>query len=112
MPQPPSWIEKVVSQTVAYEDESALTQTSATTAAASRTAALPVSVRRKLRSGVSRFRAQAVRPENADAGGPVVRLPSTAAMRRLFRRAVSARPAARSRPAQARGVRDRPDRRR
>src|SRR5690242_11913178 len=51
---------------------SAFAQTSAATAAASRTAALPVSVRRKLRSGVSRFRTHAVRPENGDsrAGAP------------------------------------------
>lgn len=41
-------------------------QTSAATAATSRTAALPVSVRRKPRSGVSRFRTQAVRPVNGD----------------------------------------------
>jgi hypothetical protein len=38
----------------------------AVTAAASRTAAPSVSVRRNSRSGVSRFRAQAVRPENSD----------------------------------------------
>jgi len=45
---------------------STFAQTSAATAAARRTAALPVSVRRKLRKGVSRFRTQAVRPENGD----------------------------------------------
>ena len=45
-----------------------MTQTSAATVAASSTAALPVWVRRKLRSGVCRFRAQAVRPENAEVG--------------------------------------------
>ena len=39
-------------------------QTSAATAAASNTAAPPVSVRRNARSGVSRLRAQAVRPAN------------------------------------------------
>src|SRR5215831_3268287 len=39
-----------------------LTHTSATTVAASRTTALPVSVRRNVRRGVSRFLAQAVRP--------------------------------------------------
>ena len=53
-------------QTRSYDAASTFTQTSAATAAASRNAALPVSVRRKLRSGVSRFRAQAVRPENGD----------------------------------------------
>src|SRR5215211_181526 len=40
------------------------TQTSAATVAASKTAAPPVSVRRNSRSGVCRFRAQAVRPVN------------------------------------------------
>jgi hypothetical protein len=39
------------------------THASAAAIAASMTAALPVSVRRKTRSGVSRFRAQAVRRE-------------------------------------------------
>ena len=39
------------------------THTSASTVAASRTAAPPVSVRRNERSGVSRLRAHAVRPE-------------------------------------------------
>jgi hypothetical protein len=48
------------------------TQTSATTAAASKNAALPVSVRRNSRSGVSRFRAQAVRPEKRAASGALV----------------------------------------
>src|SRR5712692_11415543 len=57
-------IERVVCQTRPYEPASTFTQTSAATAAARRTAALPVSVRRKLLSGVSRFRTQAVRPVN------------------------------------------------
>jgi hypothetical protein len=39
--------------------------------AASSTAALPVSVRKKLRSGVSRFLTHAVRPENDASGGAV-----------------------------------------
>src|ERR687898_47931 len=43
------------------------TQTSAATAAASKTAAPPVSVRRNSRSGVSRLRAHAVRPVNVEA---------------------------------------------
>ena len=51
-------------QTRSYDDASTLTHTSAATVAKSRIAALPVSVRRKLRSGVSRLRAQAVRPAN------------------------------------------------
>ena len=49
------------------------THASAATAAASKTAAPPVSVRRKLRSGVCALRAQAVRPENPDGRG--IRLP-------------------------------------
>src|ERR1700676_2402937 len=43
------------------------TQASAMTVAASSTAALPVSVRRNCRSGVSRCRAQAVFPEKGEA---------------------------------------------
>jgi hypothetical protein len=54
-------IESTVRQTRAYDDASTLTQTSAASAAASRTAALPVSVRRKVRNGVSRLRDHAVR---------------------------------------------------
>ena len=42
-------------------------QASAAIAAASSTAALPVSVRRNRRSGVSRFSAHAVRSENGEA---------------------------------------------
>ena len=49
---PPRWIESVVSQSDSYEDASTFTHTSAATAAASRTAAPPVSVRRNSRSGV------------------------------------------------------------
>ena len=41
-----------------------LAHTSAATAAASRIAALPLCVRRKSRSGASRLRAQAVRPDS------------------------------------------------
>src|SRR5256885_10661151 len=69
IPRPPTRIESTVCQTRSYEDESAFTHTSAAIAAASRTAALPVSVRRKLRSGVSRFLAHAVRPEKGAARG-------------------------------------------
>src|SRR5712691_7796537 len=47
-------------------------QASAASVAASRTVAPPVSVRRKFRSGVSRFRAQAVRPENGCCGSPLL----------------------------------------
>src|SRR6266542_6892068 len=72
IPRPPMRIESTVCQTRSYEDESAFTHTSAATAAASRTAALPVSVRRKLRNGVSRFRAHAVRPEKGAARGSAV----------------------------------------
>jgi hypothetical protein len=45
-----------------YERGSTFIQTSAAAAAVSRTAALPVSVRRNNRSGVGRFRAHAVVP--------------------------------------------------
>ena len=61
---PPTRTETTVCQTRSYDAASALTQTRAATVAKSRIAALPVSVRRKLRSGVSRFRAHAVRPAN------------------------------------------------
>ncbi len=67
MLQSPRTIESSVSQTLSYEDALTLTQTSAATVAPSRTAALPVCVRRKVRSGVSRFRAHAVRSEKGDA---------------------------------------------
>src|SRR5436309_2554132 len=63
-------IESVVRITRSYDATSTLAQTRAATAAASSTAALPVSVRRKLRSGVSRFRTQAVRPENGGSRAP------------------------------------------
>src|SRR5438874_608995 len=59
-------IDSVVRQTRSYEPTSTFAQTTAATAATSRTTALPVSVRRKPRSGVSRFRTQAVRPVNGD----------------------------------------------
>ena len=51
--------------TESYDDASAFTQTSAATAAASKTAELPVSVLRNSRRGVCRLRAHAVVPENA-----------------------------------------------
>ena len=59
-------------QTASYDDALMFTQASAATAMPSSTAALPVSVRRNTRSGVCRFRAHAVRPENGctAAGGP------------------------------------------
>src|SRR5438067_5277971 len=66
---PPTRIESVVPHRESYDEASTFTQTSAATAAASRTAAPPVSVRRNSRSGVSRLRAQAVRPENGAAAG-------------------------------------------
>src|SRR2546421_8345703 len=53
-----------VRQRFSYELGSTLIHTSAARVAASKTAALAVSVRRNLRSGASRFRAHAVRPEN------------------------------------------------
>src|SRR6185369_13268256 len=71
---PPSLIESVVCQTSSYDDESTFTHRSAATAAPRSTAALPVSVRRNSRSGVSRLRAQAVRPEYG-AGGAELAIP-------------------------------------
>src|SRR5205085_6745973 len=65
--QPPTRTANVVPQTAWYEAACTFTQASAATAAASRTAAPPVSVRRNERSGVCRLRAQAVRPENGAA---------------------------------------------
>src|SRR5205807_9641491 len=64
MPEPPSRIVSTVPHTLRYEAASRFAQTSAATAATSRIAAPPVSVRRNERSGSSRLRAQAVRPEN------------------------------------------------
>lgn len=52
IPCEPSRTERWVSQNDSYADGVTLAQTSATSAAATRTAALPVSVRRKSRSGV------------------------------------------------------------
>src|SRR5690349_11613224 len=63
MPCEPTLIDSSVLQTDAYDDESMFAHSSAATAAARRTAALPVSVDRKLRSGVGMLRAHAVVPE-------------------------------------------------
>src|SRR5262249_24088191 len=74
-PLSPRWIENVVlSHTWTYDSMSTFVQTRAATTPASSTAELPVSVRRKVRSGVSRFRTHAVRPENP---GSVVAAAST-----------------------------------
>src|SRR4029453_15499293 len=62
-PASPTLIESTVDQRSSYDDASTFTHTSAAIAPASRTAAPPVSVRRNARSGVSRLRAHAVRPE-------------------------------------------------
>src|SRR5262249_48858804 len=62
MPCDPTLTVSVASQIRSYVPSSTLTHTSATTVAASSTTALPVSVRRNVRRGVSRFRAHAVRP--------------------------------------------------
>src|SRR5438067_11077199 len=66
--------ERRVCQTDSYDEASTFTHTSAAIVAASRKAALPVSVRRNPRSGVSRLRAQAVRSEKARlaAGGSLM----------------------------------------
>ena len=66
-PEPPRSIDSVVSHNSSYEDAWTFTQTSAATAAASKTAAPAVSVCRNSRSGVRRLRAHAVRPEKVDA---------------------------------------------
>ena len=66
-PKLPRSIDSVVSHNSSYEDAWTFTQTSAATAAASKTAAPAVSVCRNSRSGVRRLRAHAVRPEKVDA---------------------------------------------
>ena len=73
IPASPTRIDSVVSQTPRYDDASTFAQIRAAAVAPSRIVALPVSVRRKELSGVSRLRAHAVRPEN--------RVTSAAAMR-------------------------------
>src|SRR5919201_589803 len=65
-PTPPIRIESWVRHTCSYECASTFTHASAASVAASRTTALPISVRRNSRSGVSRFRTHAVRPVNAE----------------------------------------------
>ena len=55
-------------QTESYDDASTFTHTSAAIVAASMTAVPPVSVRMNSRRGVSRLRAQAVRPLNGVCG--------------------------------------------
>src|SRR5918996_5681133 len=62
---PPRSIRRSVLQSESYEAAWTFTQARAATAAANKTAAPPVSVRRNSRRGVSRLRAHAVRPENA-----------------------------------------------
>ena len=66
MPAEPSRSANVVRHRASYDEASRFTQRSAATVAASRIAALPVSVRRNSRSGVSRFRVQAVPRTNGD----------------------------------------------
>src|SRR6266850_1457965 len=66
MPWLPTRMASTVLHTRSYDAASMLSQTSAENAAATSTAALPVSVRRKLRSGVSMLRAHAVVPERVD----------------------------------------------
>src|SRR6476646_6677732 len=61
-------IDSFVLQSESYDDASTFTQTSAATAAASKTAAPPVSVGSKSRRDDSTLRAQAVRPEKNAAG--------------------------------------------
>ena len=67
-PLVPDRITSSVCQVAAYPAGSMLAQASAASVAASRTAALPVSVRRNWRSGVSKLCAHTVRSENDEAG--------------------------------------------
>ena len=67
-PKPPTCSPIGVRQSDSYEAASTFTQMSAVIVAASRTAALPVSVRRNCRSGVCRCRPHAVRPAAAASG--------------------------------------------
>ena len=64
----PDRISSTVCQVAAYPAGSMFAHASAASVAASRTAALPVSVRRNRRSGVSSRRAHTVRSENCDTG--------------------------------------------
>src|SRR6266702_4104747 len=64
----PILIDSSVPHAAAYPDGSMFAQASAAIVAASSTAALPVSVRRNRRSGVSSCRAHAVLSENCEAG--------------------------------------------
>ena len=66
----PDRISSTVCHVAAYPGGSMLAQASAASVAASRTAALPVSVRRNRRSGVSSLRAHTVRRENCEAEAP------------------------------------------
>src|SRR5438445_12236687 len=61
-----------VCQRCSYEPGSRLIHTSAASVDASKTAALPVSVRTNLRSGASSPRAHAVFPESRSPGRPVI----------------------------------------
>ncbi len=71
-PALPIRIDKRVCHTLLYDEVSALTHTSATIVAASRKAALDVSVRMNCRSGGLRLRAQAVRPESGPTSSAVL----------------------------------------
>src|SRR5712691_9668708 len=85
-PAPPMSIESFVLQSESYDDASTFTHMSAVAAAASKTAAPPVSVRRNSRSGVCTLRAQAVRPENGEGrplGSPLVLVAHRLHARRL-----------------------------
>ena len=66
----PDRIISTVCHVAAYPDGPRLAQASAASVAASRTAALPVSVRRNRRSGVSSRRAHTVRSENCEGEAP------------------------------------------
>ena len=74
IPASPTLINTGVRHTDSYECTSMFAQASAARLAASRTAALPDSVRRNERSGVSSPRTQAVRPDipGAEATGSLI----------------------------------------
>ncbi len=65
----PRLIDSRVDQSDSYDPVATFAQISAAIVAASSIAALPVSVRRNWRSGVSRFRAHAVFPDRREGAG-------------------------------------------
>ena len=90
IPAVPMWIDRLVVHTDSYElDHGELAHSSAAIAAPSMTAAPPVSVVRKVRTGAARLRAQAVRPPSvavstvADIGSIITGLGRTSSVSSL-----------------------------